>query len=190
MLGDSKITVGGRTHRGSRPLPLRVDPVEHAEEIMRFQRRIVTGPADTDCAIWRGGLSDDGYGVFRVRRDGVRRVVRTSRYALALSLKGTVLQPDVFALHECDNPVCVRTTSAEELVRGIGAHLVGGDLRDNMRRMVRMRRGGGRRAILTRDAGAAGRAERSRAIRAAVAEGWNAELVAAALLGAAQPTLW
>lgn len=190
MLGNSRIPVGGSTHRGSRPLPLRVDPVEHADEILRFQRRVVMGPLDTDCFVWTGGLSDDGYGVFRVRRDGVRRVVRSSRYALALSLKGIALEPEVFALHDCDNPVCVRVTNAEELVGGIGPHLVGGDLRDNMRRMVRMRRGGGRRAILTRDAGAAARAERSRAIRAAVANGWDADLVAAALLGAVQPTLW
>lgn len=86
MLGDKMITEGGRTHRSSRPLPLRVDPVEHADEIVRFQRRIVMGPLDTDCHVWSGGLSDDGYGVFRITRDGVHHVVRTSRYALALSL--------------------------------------------------------------------------------------------------------
>lgn len=190
MLGNSRISGSGRAHRSSRPLPLRVDPVEHADEILRFQRRVVMGPLDTDCFVWAGGLSDDGYGVFRVTRDGVRHVVRTSRYALALSLKGSVLQPDVYALHECDDPICVRVTTAEEVVRGLGTHLVGGDLRDNMRRMARMRRGGGRRAILTRDAGTAARVARSRAIRAAVADGWNADLVAAALLGAVQPTLW
>ncbi|MCH2219498.1 MAG: hypothetical protein MK097_04115, partial [Dechloromonas sp.] len=173
-----------------RPLPLRVDPVEHADEIARFQQRVVMGPLATDCFVWAGGLSDDGYGVFRITRNGVRHVVRTSRYALALSLKGTVLQPDVFALHECDDPICVRVSTAEDVVRGLGVHVVGGDRRDNMRRMARMRRGGGRRAILTRDAGAAARAARSRAIRAAVADGWNADQVAAALLGAAQPTLW
>ena len=190
MLGDRKITVGGRTHRSSRPLPLRVDPVEHADEILRFQRRVVMGPLDTDCFVWSGGLSDDGYGVFRVTRDGVRRVVRTSRYALALSLNGSVLESDVYSLHSCDDPICVRVTTAEEVERGLGTHLVGGDLRDNMRRMALMRRGGGRRAILARGAGAAARAERSRAIRAAVADGWNADLVAAALLGSVQPTLW
>ncbi|WP_237752811.1 hypothetical protein [Mycolicibacterium aromaticivorans] len=189
-MGDSMITEGGRTHRGSRPLPLRVDPVEHADEIVRFQRRIVVGPLDTDCHVWSGGLSDDGYGVFRITRGGVRHVVRTSRYALALSLNGSVLEPHIHALHECDNPICVRITSAEDFVRGSGVHLVGGDRRDNMRRMARMRRGGGRRAILTRDAGAVSRAERSRALRAAVVDGWDAELVAAALLGAGQPTLW
>lgn len=190
MLGDRMITEGGRTHLSSRPLPLRVDPVEHADEIVRFQRRIVMGPLDTDCHVWSGGLSDDGYGVFRITRDGVHHVVRTSRYALALSLKGIVLGPDVFALHECDNPICVRTTCAEEITRGVRPHVVGGDRRDNMRHMARMRRGGGRRAILTREAGAVSRAERSRAIRAAVADGWDADLVAAALLGARQPTLW
>lgn len=190
MLGVSRITGSGRTHGGSRPLPLRVDPVEHADEILRFQRRVVMGPLDTDCFVWSGGLSDDGYGVFRVTRDGVRRVVRTSRYALALSLNGSVLESDVYSLHSCDDPICVRVTTAEEVLRGLGTHLVGGDLRDNMRRMALMRRGGGRRAILARGAGAAARAERSRAIRAAVADGWNADLVAAALLGSVQPTLW
>lgn len=190
MLGDSRITVSGRAHRSSRPLPLCVEPVAHADEILRFQRRVVTGPLDTDCHVWTGALSDDGYGVYRITRDGVRHVVRTPRYALALSLKGSVLEPEVFALHECDNPCCVRTITAEELVGGLAPHVVGGDRRDNMRRMARMRRGGGRRAILTRNAGAASRAERSRAIRAAVADGWNAELVAAALLGSVQPTLW
>lgn len=72
MLGDSKITIDGRTHGGSRPLPLRVDPVEHAEEIMRFQQRVVRGPLDTDCFIWTGGLSDDGYGVNRAELHPVR----------------------------------------------------------------------------------------------------------------------
>ena len=190
MLGDGRITGGGRSHGSSRPLPLRVDPIVHADEIQRFQQRVVTGPLDTDCSVWTGALSDDGYGVYRITRDGVRHVVRTSRYALAVSLKGNWLEPDVFALHECDNPVCVRASSAEELTRGLGAHLVSGDRRENMRRMARMRRGGGRRAILTRGAGAAARADRSRAIRAAVADGWDADRVAATLLGAVQPTLW
>jgi hypothetical protein len=190
MLGDTRIAVAGRAQHGWRPLPLRVDPVEHADEITRFLGRVVVGPLEGDCAIWSGGLSDDGYGVNRVRRDGVRRVVRTSRYALALSLNGATLDPDVFALHECDNPVCVRVTTADDVARRVGAHLVGGDLRDNMARMVRMRRGGGRPAIVARGAGAAARAERSRAIRAAVANGWDAARVAAALLGTAQPALW
>jgi hypothetical protein len=104
MLGDTEITGIGRAHLGSRPLPLRVDPVAHADEILRFQQRVVMGPLDRDCFVWAGAISDDGYGVYRITRDGVRHVVRTSRYALALSLKGNWLESDVFALHECDNP--------------------------------------------------------------------------------------
>jgi hypothetical protein len=135
-------------------------------------------------------LSDDGYGVFRITRDGMTRVVRTSRYALAVALEGEYLAPDVMALHECDNPVCARVVGVPEAARGVPAHVVGGDQRQNMIRMARMRRGGGRRPIVARGAGVAARVERSRAIREAVKHGWDAERVSAALLGAVQPTLW
>lgn len=176
MLGDGRIQAVVHGGRRSQPLPLRVDPVEHACEIARFRSRIVAGPLESDCSVWVGALSDDGYGVFRITRDGVRRVVRTSRYALALSLGGRVLEPTVFALHGCDMPICGRTVPVAEVLRGIAPHVVGGDQRDNMERMVRMRRGGGRPAIVARGAGVAG--------------GWDADRVSAALLGAAQPTLW
>lgn len=178
------------TKRRSRPLPLRVDPVEHRSEIARFRRRIMMGPLMPDCWLWVGGLSDDGYGVFRIRREGVSRVVRTSRYALALALSGRELEPEVMGLHNCDNTVCVRVVQAGDVLRGVPAHVVGGDQRANMARMVRMRRGGGRRAILARGAGLAARVERARALREAVKHGWDEQRVAAALLGTAQPSLW
>ena len=190
MLGNGRIQAAPHPRRRSQPLPLRVDPVEHADEIARFRNRIVAGPLESDCWVWAGALSDDGYGVFRIRRDGVRRVVRSSRYALALSLGGKVLEPTLFALHTCDNPVCARTVSLIDVERGVAEHVVGGSQRDNMERMVRMRRGGGRPAIVARGAGVAARSERSRAIRAAVADGWDADRVSAALLGTKQPTLW
>ncbi|MDP7707500.1 hypothetical protein [Mycobacterium sp. TY815] len=120
----------------------------------------------------------------------MRHVVRTSRYALALSLAGDELPPEVLALHECDNTVCVRTLDAAELRRGLPAHVVGGDQQLNMMRMARMRRGGGRRAIIARGAGVAARAERARAIREAVKDGWDQERLTAALLGDAQQPLW
>ena len=190
MLGDASIGKLARGTRRSQPLPLRVDLDEHASEIERFRRRIVAGPLVTDCWVWVGGLSDDGYGVFRIRRDGASRVVRTSRYALALALRGQELSPEVMGLHECDNTVCVRVVEADDVLRGVPAHVVGGDQRANMARMARMRRGGGRRAILTRGAGLATRVERARAIREAVKHGWDQERVAAALLGTTQPLLW
>jgi hypothetical protein len=40
-----------------------------------------------------------------------------------------------------------------EVERGITEHVVGGTQRDNMERLVRMRRGGGRPAIVARGAG-------------------------------------
>src|ERR1700732_1716410 len=85
--------------------------------------------------------------VYRIRRDGVTRVVRTSRYALAVALGGEFLAPDVMALHECDNPVCARVLGVSDALLGVPAHVVGGDQRQNMVRMARMRRGGGRRPI-------------------------------------------
>lgn len=190
MLGDADFGAFPRGKRRSQPLPLRVDIDAHAQEIERFQQRIVAGRLITDCWIWVGGISDDGYGVFRVRRDGVSRVVRTSRYALALASPGHELAPDVMGLHECDNTVCVRVVAALDVLRGVPAHVIGGDQRANMARMARMRRGGGRRAILARGAGVAARVERARAIRAAVRHGWDQDQVAAALLGTRQPMLW
>lgn len=95
MVGNADIGKFPGLKQRSQPLPLRMDIDEHAQEIERFQRRIVAGPLITDCWIWVGGISDDGYGVFRIRRDGVSRVVRTSRYALALASPGHELAPDV-----------------------------------------------------------------------------------------------
>jgi hypothetical protein len=191
MVGSGDFGGIGLRKRWSQPLPLRVDPTEHRDEIARFRSRIVAGSLVTDCWVWAGALSDDGYGVFRIRRDGLTRVVRTSRYALAVALKGRELAPDVMALHGgCDNPVCVRVVDFDDMSRGVPAHVVCGDQRENMIRMARMRRGGGRRAVLARGVGVAARVERSRAIREAVKDGWDGERVAAALLGSTQPTLW
>ena len=99
--------------------------------------------------------------------------VRPNRYALALAT-GSALGADVFALHECDNPVCVK-------VSGPGArceHVVAGTQLDNMRRMARARRGGGRPTI--RGLGREARRARSVALRQAVQGGvWDAD----ALLG-------
>ena len=183
------MSAGSGYRRAWQPLPLCVDPVVHRDEIARFERKIVTGPRVEDCAIYVGALSE-GYGVFALRRGGSIRVVRAARYALAMALAGETLPADVSALHECDNPVCVRVLSADTRIDSAPRHVVPGDQRENMSRMARMRRGGGRPAIVARGAGVARRVQRSLALREAVRDGWDAEAVSAALLGTDQPRLW
>lgn len=145
------------------------------------------GPGRDDCAIWVGAIGGDGYGRFWVRRGGVRMMVRANRYALAASLDGQVLRPQVAALHGCNNPVCARVSAPEET--GL-LHVVAGTQRDNMRMMARAGRGGGRAAVRRGDAGVRARRARAVALRDAVRCGWDTHAVQAALLGSGEPTLW
>jgi hypothetical protein len=79
--------------------------------------------------------------------------------------------------------MCVKVAA-----EGDAQHIVSGSHRDNMERMARMRRGGGRYPV--RRFGSRGvRRERSVALREAVRNGWDAAAVEAASLGD-QPTLW
>lgn len=162
--------------------PLWVDPQLHAAESARFRSYVVTGPRDEDCSIWVGSIGADGYGRYFITRDGVGFCVRPNRYALALESR-TVLGGDVFALHECDNPVCVKVSAPGSARQ----HVVAGTQQENMQRMARARRGGGRPTI--RSAGPKARRARSVALREAVRNGWDAQAVQRALLGA-DPTLW
>ena len=61
--------------------------------------------------------------------------MRPNRYALALAT-GSAVGADVFALHECDNPVCVKVSGPGALCE----HVVAGSQFDNMRRMARAAR--------------------------------------------------
>lgn len=171
--------------------PLVVDPDCHRTELARFARHVVVGPGVDDCAIWVGAIGDDGYGRFYVNRHGVMRIVRAHRYALAASLEGAPLDPDLMGLHACDNPACVRVTDTAEAHQGGRIlHVTAGTQQQNMEMMARKRRGGGRPNIITRGGGVAARRERSRALRAAVITGWNAKDVERALLGNEELTLW
>ena len=154
-----------------------VDPKVHAAEAARFRSKIVAGPRDEDCSIWTGSVGADGYGRFFITRAGMGLCVRPNRYALALAT-GAAVGADVFALHECDNPVCVKVSPPGSLRQ----HVVAGTQFDNMRRMARARRGGGRPTI--RGLGREARRARSVALREAVQGGaWDADAVANALLG-------
>ena len=167
-------TVGG-VHTAA---ALRLHPAVDAAEIDRFWSYVVPGPLAGDCDIWVGAIGSDGYGRFRVLRGGGVFSIRPNRYALALA-NGGVLEAGVLALHECDNPICIRV--------GDG-HVTAGTQSENMARMVRMGRGGAQRSLRQGDARGE-RRERSVALREAVRDGWDPEAVEAALLGD-HPTLW
>ena len=146
-----------------------VDPAVHADECRRFDSYVVKGPGPDDCDFFTGAIGTDG--------------LRPHRYALARTLAAP-LGADEFGLHECDMPLCVKVCGADAPRR----HVVIGDQGDNMRRMARMRRGGGRKIIVGDNLRT--RRERSVALRSALRErGWDREAVEAALIGDA-PTLW
>jgi hypothetical protein len=106
------------------------------------------------------------------------------RHRYALAIAGGVVAAGVLGLHECDNPVCVKIGAETDTKRRV----VSGSQGDNMERMARMRRGGGRYAVRRFDSRGV-RRERSVALRDAVRNGWDAAAVQAALLGD-EPTLW
>ena len=81
----------------------------HAAEVARFRSKIVAGPGERDCSIWIGSIGSDGYGRYFITRAAMGLCVRPNRYALALAT-GSALGADVFALHECDNPMCVKVS--------------------------------------------------------------------------------
>jgi hypothetical protein len=121
--------------------------------------------------------------IFFIYRGGTGICVRPNRYALARWL-GVPLEPGQLALHECDHPSCVKVCAADAPRQ----HVVAGDQIENMRRMARMRRGGGRSAIPSD--GLHARRQRSVALRAVLRErGWDRAAVEASLLGD-MPTLW
>jgi len=163
---------------------LQVDSAAHAAEIIRFDKFVVRGPGAGACWIWCGALADDGYGRFWLNRNGAHRVVRPNRYALALAQHLPLGDGDV-AMHDvCDLPLCVRAEV-------IGGHIVLGTQSDNLARMGRTGRGGGRghpRHWYGPDRAA--RATRSRALREAVRHGWDDEAVREALEASVHATLF
>jgi hypothetical protein len=168
--------------------PLVVDPVVHAAEIARFEAKIVVGPGE-HCSIWRGAIGDDGYGRFSITRGGRERTVKPHRYAAAYRLGVPIEVGEVVEHVVCDNPICCRAHPD----RAIG-HVWPSTQGDNLRRMAHRGRGGGSRWWVRRWSGLSRpeRAERSRALAAAVRGGWDEAAVRAVLLtiNPAQPALF
>lgn len=160
-----------------------VDTAIHADDCARFDSFVAIGPAATDCDIWIGAIGGDGYGRFYITREGKGRCVRPNRFALARAQRRP-LGPESLALHECDNPLCVKIApeGAAQL------HVVDGDQRDNMIRMARTRRGGGR-WLLRRDH-VADRRAKSVALREAARNGWDQAAITNVLQRATEPGLF
>lgn len=68
--------------------------------VARYRAKIVR-PADTDCWIWVGALSDNGHGRFRL---DPHRVVVAHRFGWVLAHPGGPVPVQV--THDCDNPLC------------------------------------------------------------------------------------
>jgi hypothetical protein len=85
--------------------------------------------------------------------------------------------------HPEENPICVKVNPSPVTPQ----HVVAGTQSQNMLRMGRGRRGGGRPSI--RGVGREARRARSVALREAVRHGWDANAVREALLGA-EPRLF
>ncbi|WP_236567334.1 hypothetical protein [Nocardia sp. CY41] len=157
--------------------PQRLEAGDTAERA-RFEAKVVRGPGRDDCWIWIGGIGDDGYGRFWIRRDGRAQVVRPPRYAVALYV-GTV-PAGRYAMHdECDNPICVRAMQVDDR----RPHVVLGTQQQNLTTMGRRRRSHGGRPVWLHDGlTRAQRVARSRALREAVRSGWDEDAVRAAML--------
>lgn len=155
-----------------------------SEEVERFWSHVIKGPRPTSCWLWAGAVADDSYGRFWVSRQGQQRVLRPHRVAWALAAGVSVDLVPVVEHLVCDNPICVRAEGT------LLDHLEGSTQSANLSRIVRgdhaLRGYSGR--LRSREA----MYRRSLALRAATADGWDDDRIAAALmsLDEDQPTLF
>lgn len=136
----------------------RPPPPHHAEtEWARFIAKVVIDPRPGGCHHWIGAIGDDGYGRFQA---GTGHTARTVRPHLWIFERAHGLRPArMSVLHSCDETGCVALE-----------HLALGTQAQNMAQMYARGRGRRRHTAATDLRGPAGRA---RAIRAALAGGWD-----------------
>lgn len=113
-----------------------------------------------------------GYGGISFRRDGVSRTMSVHRFALLLAYGDDVA--DTVAEHRCNEPLCVRVDQE---------HVITSTQSANLRYAVSLGRAGSHRA----PTGGRTRAERSLAVRDAIAGGWD-PIAYARAAGETRPT--
>jgi len=134
-------------------------------ELVRFLAKVVVDPRPGGCAHWVGAIGDDGYGRFQA---GTRPAARTVRPHAWVFERATGMRPiRLRLLHSCDETGCVALE-----------HLTVGTQAENVAQMHRRGRGWRRH---TGTADLRGPAGRARAIRAALAAGWDEAAFTAAV---------
>lgn len=134
--------------------------------IKRFFSRLVRAPGD-GCWIWTGAISSpDGYGRITWQVDKRSYSMSTHRFALLVS--GLGVEDGLIAEHCCDEPLCCRV--------GDG-HLRWSSQSENLHHAVEAGRHRGRKKTMNSHE----RVDRSRRVRAALQEGWDARAYARAV---------
>lgn len=134
-----------------------VDRLVHAAACLRLDLHIVEGPREQDCSVFRGGLGRMGAVAFTDTA-----VVSGCAYVGT----DTPWRARITGHRRRMISRCVTDPDARY------QHVVARTKRDNMIRMARMGRGGGRRSPLHRD-GRGRRRTRSLALGEAVRDGWG-----------------
>lgn len=148
----------------------------------RFWEKVAKGPALSDCWLWTGAVSDDGYGRFTLNTGGRTEAVRPHRFAFHLAT-GIPLRGFGPLMHDCDVPICVHYSDEVELT-----HLLEGTNRENMLDRLAKRRDKNGSNFRWRGLARAQFAARSVALRDEVrAYGWDRPQRVAALLAGVDP---
>lgn len=132
------------------------------------------------CVLWRGAVADDGYGRFAIVRCGREYTVRSTRYAAALQLGVPLRYGEVVEHWRCDTLVCHKAHPDPTI-----GHLWPSTQAANLRRRAEKGRGNHGDWWVRRWSQLSGpaRAERSRQLRDAVADGvWHEQAIRAVLL--------
>ena len=76
-------------------------------DVARFWSKVAVTPQSTDCWLWRGYTTPEGYGQMRLP-DGA---IDAHRLSMEMAVGG--LDKDVVVRHKCDTPLCVNPLHLE-----------------------------------------------------------------------------